>query len=135
MVSRVRAVWGAIVRPCTESNFGRVGFQHVVQQAATFRPVGDVIEISDRSDGENAKSTFYSSAFLEHLLRLARPAVIPQALDCYYGLLNTAQWDSNEKRGTFVLRCDKAVLNYWRYLSIPSRASQHWPMRSNRYCP
>ena len=98
---------------------GALALQDAVQQAATFRPVDDVIEISDRSDGENAKSTFYSSAFLEHLLRLAGPAVIPQALDCYYGLLNTAQWDSNEKHGTFVLRCGKAVLNYWRYLSDP----------------
>ena len=40
-------------------------------------------------------------------------------LDSYHRLLNTAQWDRDDKRGTFVLRCAKARLGYWRYLADP----------------
>jgi hypothetical protein len=100
-------------------NSGALPLDSAIQQASNYRPSDDVPEIWDNSDDQEAKRTFYSSAFLEHLLRLSRPDVIRQALDCYRNLLNTARWDRDDKRGTFILRCAKALLNYWRYLSDP----------------
>jgi tetratricopeptide (TPR) repeat protein len=100
-------------------NSGALTLEGAIQQTSNFRPTDDVPEIWDNNDDEETKRAFYSSAFLEHLLRHSGPDVIRQALDSYRGLLNTAQWDRDDKRGTFVLRCAKALLNYWRYLSNP----------------
>lgn len=100
-------------------NSGALALADAIQQVSDFRPEDDVLEIGSKSIGERTKRTYYSSAFLEHLLRRSGPTVISQALDAYYGLLNTAQWDKDDERGTFILRCAKALLSYWRYLSDP----------------
>src|ERR1035437_1921108 len=70
-------------------------------------------------DDEQTIETFYASAFLEHLLRLSKPSVIPQAIETYSRLLTTGHWNTVEKRAVFVLHYTKAVLNYWRYLEKP----------------
>jgi hypothetical protein len=100
-------------------NSGALSLSDALQRVSDFRPADGRVEIWDKGDNESAKRTFYSSAFLEHLLRVDGQAVIRQALDSYHRLLNTAQWDRDDKRGTFVLRCAKAHLSYWRYLADP----------------
>jgi hypothetical protein len=98
---------------------GASSLEDAVQRASTFRAADGLPEIWDKSDDEEAKKTFFASAFLEHLLRLSSPDIIRQALDYYRGILNTAHWNRDDKRGTFTLRCAKAHLDYWRYLSDP----------------
>jgi CHAT domain len=100
-------------------NSGGLSLEGAVQEASKFRATDGVPEIWDNGDDAEARKTFFASAFLEHLLRLSNSDVIRQALDYYRGLLNTAHFDRDDKRGTFTLRCAKALLNYWRYLSDP----------------
>ena len=100
-------------------NSGALPLEGAAQQASNFRATDGAPEIWDNGDDAKAKQTFFISAFLEHLLRLSNPDIIRQAIDYYRGMLNTAHWDRDEKRGTFTLRCAKALLNYWRYLSDP----------------
>ena len=98
-------------------NSGALSLESAIQQVSNFRATDDGSEVWDNGDAAEAKQTFFSSAFLEHLFRLSGPDVIRQALDSYRNLLNTKHWDRDEKRGTFALRYAKAVLSYWRYLT------------------
>jgi hypothetical protein len=100
-------------------DLGTLSLEDAVRQASMFSATDSAHTIWDNSDNDEAKKTFFASAFLEHLLRLSKADIIRQALDCYRGMLNTAQWNSDDKRGTFTLRCAKAYLDYWRYLSDP----------------
>lgn len=100
-------------------NSGILTLDGAIQQASIFHPVHDLVETWGNSDEGQAKRAFYSSAFLEHLLFLAGPDVIRQALNSYHRLMKNGHWGRDDERGTFVLRCAKALLNYWRYLSDP----------------
>jgi tetratricopeptide (TPR) repeat protein len=100
-------------------NSSALSLADAIEQASTFRLPDHVLEISDKSDDEAARKVFFSSAFLEHLLRLSGPIVVCQALDAYRSLLRTATWNRDDKRGTFVLRCVKAFLSNWRYIPDP----------------
>ena len=73
----------------------------------------------DGGDDEKTIEVLLASAFLEHLLRLSKPAVIVRALEAYSRLSQTGHWNTAEKRAIFVLHYAKAVLNYWRYLDPP----------------
>jgi len=63
--------------------------------------------------------TFYTAAFLEHLLRVASHDTAGRAIIRYRSLVNTGRWHSQESRATFVLRYSKALLEHWRVLEDP----------------
>ena len=72
-----------------------------------------------RQEVEDAETadTFFTSAFLEHLLSEGNSESRVTALEHYRDLLTTAHWSRKDAEATFTLRYAKAVLNYWRYVS------------------
>jgi hypothetical protein len=74
-----------------------------------------------RQEKENNQTTatFFTSAFLEHLLLVGSAQSRVDALQHYRDLLTTGHWSSEEAQATFVLRYAKAVLNHWRYVPDP----------------
>jgi len=77
----------------------------------------------DFSNGsKEAGETFFTAAFLEHLLLIANEDITRQAISYYRRLADTGDWDSPEARATFILRYAKAFLNHWRDLADPVTA-------------
>ncbi len=72
-----------------------------------------------RKEKENEQTirTYFTSAFLEHLLLAGNAESRASALDHYCDLLKTGHWSRKEAEDTFALRYAKAVLNHWRYVS------------------
>ncbi len=68
---------------------------------------------------KEASDTFYTSAFLEHLLRVANGDFARQAIGYYRKLADEGNWDTAEERATYVLHYAKALLNHWRDLADP----------------
>jgi hypothetical protein len=71
------------------------------------------------NESQQAADTFYTAAFLEHLLRVAKDDVRRQTIEHYRSLAETGHWSSAEARATYVLRYSKALLDHWRSLADP----------------
>ena len=99
-------------------NEGTVPIQNAITTIIQF-PEGKKFARQDKED-KKSRATFFSSAFLEHLLLVASPGTRLDALNLYRDLVATGHWSSQESRATFVLRYAKAVLVHWRYFPDPS---------------
>lgn len=100
-------------------NRGTQTLESAVRDAVRMGPQDEKNSVLQNEEDSESRNTLYASAFLEHLLRLAKPSVIHQAIDGYRDLAHTGHWTSPESRSTFVLRYTKALLNHWRYLPDP----------------
>lgn len=102
-----------------EVNAGVRSVEEAAAEASRFKDAVSADPEVISSDDPPTEKTFLESAFLEHLLRLSTPEVIRQAIAHYCKLLVTGDWNRQDKHATFVMRCAKAVLEYWRYLEGP----------------
>jgi hypothetical protein len=102
-----------------EVNAGIRSVEDAAEEASGFKDGASADPEVISSDDPPTEKTFLESAFLEHLLRLSKPEVIRQAIAHYCKMVVTGDWNRQDKHATFVMRCAKAVLEYWRYLEEP----------------
>lgn len=72
-----------------------------------------------QKENDRTTATYFTSAFLEHLLLVGDTDSRVTALAFYREMLQTGHWSSDEARATSVLRYAKALLNHWRYVDDP----------------
>jgi hypothetical protein len=109
---------GLALRLSEEVNAGTRSVESAAEDASGFKDTSRADQ-ELISDDPATEKTFLASAYLEYLLRLSKPDTIRQAINQYCKLLATGRWNRRDKRATFVMRCAKAVLEYWRYLEEP----------------